>query len=466
LAINRLEKRNGTWQPRPWITSFRGKPFGWDFNLQRFAGTSWYVDNTASGLNNGTSWTNAWETFADIVWGGVGIVAGDTLYISGGPAGQTYGETLTISVSGSVGNIITITPGTDSGYNGTVTVDGGGARTWAIRDAGYDYITINGFTVIGVVHATNGAIEASNASYVTIKYNTITNDKSRGVQIYNCDHSIVEHNDIRSGDISNSYQTDGIYAKLGDNNEIRYNYVLIGNNGDSHNDPIQTDWEEDLKVYGNYSCHVVGRGGSADQGMLIADPVGYNLIYNNVIRGGIQTQWQALLLQDPDTAGGTFHAYNNIVIAQEPTFGYAFRVHNSVTNSQIYAKNNICYSPAYYAMCIDNGASPTSRVDYNQLWSGHATLVAYDGGGKTWAQWQAAGYDANGQNVDPSSEWDTGNEYRPNIGATSIDNGTDMSAYFTIDRDEVTRPINGVWDIGPYEYGAGSSNKLVLILKS
>jgi len=44
--------------------------------------TDWYVDNTASGANTGTSWTDAWQSFTDISWGS--IAPGDTVYISGG----------------------------------------------------------------------------------------------------------------------------------------------------------------------------------------------------------------------------------------------------------------------------------------------------------------------------------------------------------------------------------------------
>ena len=44
--------------------------------------TTHYVDKDASGINNGSSWTNAWRGFSNIDWSSV--APGDTIYISGG----------------------------------------------------------------------------------------------------------------------------------------------------------------------------------------------------------------------------------------------------------------------------------------------------------------------------------------------------------------------------------------------
>src|SRR3990167_10433434 len=86
-----------------------------------------YVDNTASGSNNGTSWTNAWQSFSAINWGSV--QPGDVIYISGGSSSKTYAETLDPgSWQGGATSRLTIIAGkyspSPSGHRGTVILNG------------------------------------------------------------------------------------------------------------------------------------------------------------------------------------------------------------------------------------------------------------------------------------------------------------------------------------------------------
>ena len=64
---------------------------------------NWYVDNVASGsTKNGKSWANAWTSFSSVVWGSSGVIAGDTLFISGGSTSKVYKDIL---VRGSQRNV-------------------------------------------------------------------------------------------------------------------------------------------------------------------------------------------------------------------------------------------------------------------------------------------------------------------------------------------------------------------------
>ena len=81
---------------------------------------TWYVDNAAIGLRNGTSWANAWTNLNGIA----GVSPGDTVYISGGTASKTYRDPYWSPKGGNAGNPITYKIGQESGHNGLAVFDG------------------------------------------------------------------------------------------------------------------------------------------------------------------------------------------------------------------------------------------------------------------------------------------------------------------------------------------------------
>ena len=92
--------------------------------------TNYYVNKNASGQNNGTSWTNAWQSFSAINWSS--IQPGDFIYISGGTTSTTYNESLEPACSGTASNYVTIIAGkyspSPSGHSGRVIIDGNNTR--------------------------------------------------------------------------------------------------------------------------------------------------------------------------------------------------------------------------------------------------------------------------------------------------------------------------------------------------
>lgn len=103
---------------------------------------SWYVDNAATGENDGTSWSNAWTNPTNIIWASVS--AGDTVFVSGGSTTKLYVDSLVIGKDGTAGSPVTVRIGQDAGHNGiaifsNATIHPNGSRPkWNVIDGGRD----------------------------------------------------------------------------------------------------------------------------------------------------------------------------------------------------------------------------------------------------------------------------------------------------------------------------------------
>ncbi len=428
------------------------------------AHTYWYVDNAAHGANNGTSWRDAWESFADIDWGTGGVTSGDTLYISGGSSSKTYYEMLAVGASGGADHLITIDVGANSpspsGHEGAVIIDGESSRHAGIYINGKAYIRINGLSrsdykllVRNHVTDTTGSVDINNASYVHADYIKIDIATDRGVFLDNADHSRVRGCDIRTGSVSNATETDGVYAQFGNDNVVEDNVVVLGNSGTNHNDALQAaNGENRLIVRNNWLEWTNGRGNSLSQGFIIEDSSDWVYFYNNVVLGSSENPYQAALFKEADP-GGIYYIWNNTIVAQHPT-GVALNLLNCTDDEIGEIKNNLIISPGHYAI-FSLEAPMASKVDYNDLYTG-GQYIAYINGSKTWAQYRAEGYDAHGYNLYPY--YDTSDGYRlTGSSACCIDSGATLSSHFNTDRDGLTRPIGLAWDIGAYEYEATST---------
>ena len=82
-------------------------------------GYPWFVDQSATGQANGTSWQDAWPDTTAIAW--PKVAAGDRIYLSGGGSGQSYGA-FTVAASGTATKRIFILRSTDPGRDGVVNL--------------------------------------------------------------------------------------------------------------------------------------------------------------------------------------------------------------------------------------------------------------------------------------------------------------------------------------------------------
>lgn len=308
-------------------------------------GASWYVDNAATGANNGTNWANAWTNGSAVVW--ASINAGDTLYVSGGSTTKTYTNSLICSRSGTAGNLINIRVGQDAGHSGVAIFDncklthvGGAQYVWinGSRDAAFvaptnhqqvPTITNNiGFWVSGLTETNPASTQdtdpclwqgttAQNMRYSWVRVSGTTNVSNgvRGTVTYfspqgnGSTNNIWEYLYLHDNGGQQFAMNDGGPARGFDENIVRYCWVQRG--GDDH-----------FEVTGGWTIRdsIIGEGyapgGYIDFFQLTGN---YFKIYNNDIREAANA-----VLRYQTQGDGTngfyshdFQFYNNVLTEKE-----------------------------------------------------------------------------------------------------------------------------------------------------
>ena len=231
--------------------------------------TNWYCDGALTGTDNGgTSWADAWESFAEINW--ASLNPGDTLFISGGTDSLIYNEVLDLAgVLGTAGNQITIIAGkyspSPSGHSGRAIIDGQDSDVRNIylgSDGGEDstnYVTIKGLECRG---GALSAIELEALANVILidscylyNFGGLAGVFARGLgQTSTCDgidSLMIRNCRIISYDLHDG-ETDGIYLDACTNTFIYNNYIHIPNQDSlSHVDCIQRQWSRGKLVIVN-----------------------------------------------------------------------------------------------------------------------------------------------------------------------------------------------------------------------
>lgn len=462
---------------------------------------NWYVDKSATGSNNGTSWANAWTSFAAMQAQISKVNPGDTIYISGGTVSKTYTESLTISASGTADSRITVRVGQESPHNGTVIFDAGGTRT-ALAVAG-NYVTVDG-SVSGAtrwkIH--NGQKTArSNWPLVSV---TGTHDIVKYLEVYDASNGIgasaaryfefaylkiyqiygdyllrvtssvgevgsnkIHHSDFTARNDASGCGPDGIQAT--------YSVDIYNNTFRAtmdtpivecqHQDMVQSDFHR-MRFWNNTFLG----GGSQLLFRNYAPNLGPTAIenfvfYNNVV---VAAGWQGVLVP----AGSLTTSISNWLIANNTwvdcRYHYAFQISlpdSSTRVTNVTVKNNLFYNSGNSSKEVAASQPMTTSQcaavswDYNLINKGAA------GDNRFLCNWTPISQ-AHGQTGAPSFVAYTPDSLSSDLHLAGGDTaargkGANLTSLLTAgglpttDMDGNPRPATGSWSIGAYEVSEG-----------
>lgn len=405
---------------------------------------NFYVDKNANGANNGSSWSNAWESFGSINWGSVG--PGDTIYISGGSTSKTYSEILYVGADGASGNPLVITPGTDPGHDGDVIFDGLDSLTHGIDVIGDDYVVVRGFRLRDFTGSgEKAAIHLSDVTGVVVEDNEIYITGRAGVFVQRSTGIVVRRNRMTTPTYD-STQTDGIYSQRNTGNIYEHNHIVISNGHQGgHDDGIQMYIDTDMTLRFNYIEQDNAKLYNA-QGIYCTNSYGTIVAYGNVVYGPI-TENSLLTLHLVTEGDAKLLAYNNTLVGGR--FG-ALRMTDAPGSV---AKNNIMVATATNGVGLSvSGNVGDYDIDYNIYWGDTVYPGALNDSGKSWPTWQGYGFESNGRFEDPLLVSAALRDFQLQEGSPAIDNGVALGSPYNIDIDGVARPQGQDWDIGAYEH--------------
>ncbi|GEM_PF-2406633 len=419
-------------------------------------GRTYYVAKTGNDANPGSA-SQPWRTIQKAA---NTLVAGDTVFIRAG----TYAEQVLPANSGTAGNPIVY-----MSYPGdVVTIDGNSVslQEWEglFEIDSKSYITVSGLRVVNVgPNGNNTGIQVENSNHIIIKNNYTNNTASSGIIVWSSTNILVDNNEVVHA-CSKGATSINECISVGEtsNFEISNNYVHDGNsyrgegivlkdgssNGTVHGNTVHTvpfvgiyidAWDKythDFKIYNNV-VHDVFQGdgisiGSEQGGLLKNIYVYNNVSYHNEFVG-ISIHKCCISSHTLNT----IHVINNTVYNNGwKDWGGGITLDNKQAQNVLF-RNNISSDNLSFQIALEEFTQNAVTVDYNLI----------DG----FRGYQGEVYGDHYVTGNPKFVNAGGADFHLQNGSPAIDSGTGTSAP-NDDFDGVSRPQNGAWDIGAFEY--------------
>jgi MYXO-CTERM domain-containing protein len=358
------------------------------------------------------------------------------------------------------GDTVTVLPGSYAGFyletSGTesepivwsaqdgVTIDEDNPVTPdGINIEGADHVVVEGFRVVGAGRAGIRAVLCRN---VTIRSNILEDNFRWGILTGFCDDLLIERNEAFG-----SIDEHGIYvSNSGDRPVIRFNLIHDNNANGIHMNGDAEQGGDGVISEALVDSNIIFGNGAAGGSGINCDGVQDSRIVNNLVYDSHASGISLYQIDGGDSSTNNVIVNNTILVADDGR--WALNVQDASTGNRAY--NNIFLSghPARGSINVSADSMSGFTSDFNVVTDrltpdGDATILSL-------AQWRnQTGQDASslvaGEGelfAQPASD-----DYHLTSASPATNAGTDAEAP-SLDLDGTTRPRDGAFDIGAYEY--------------